>query len=1097
MTIQSLNLAGRLARAFVTSKLTIVVIVGLTALGLVATFMTPREENPQTLVPGAVVAVTLPGASPEEVDELIVSPLGSILSEMSGVDHTYGVAESSLGVVRVQFLVGQSKEDSLVKLYDRVMANRGRLPADAGPAQIRAVDADDVPIVTLTLASPRYDDYGLKRMADRMAEHLRSLDGVSVVAVRGGRNREIGVELDPERLQAFGVTLSQVSSAFDTSNLSVPLQDTVRDRRIEGIRLQGFLTSADDVRGLIVGVHGGRPIYVGDIATVIDGPPSEIDRLSRFAFGPGDPRFVTAGAEAMPAVTITVAKKKGVNAVTVASSVFDRVERLKTSFIPMDVHVVATRDDGRKADDAVNLLLEHLVVAVASVSVVLILFLGWREAAIVTISVPLIIFVGLAADLFFGVTINRVTLFALILSLGLLVDAAIVVIENIHRHYGKPRGDNQVEATVAATNEIGNATNLATLAVMLVFGSLLIVTGMPGDYFYPVAFNVPIVVAASVVVAYVVTPWAANRWLTWHAPAGTEDAEPPKRSDLLQRLYRRMITPLQESARLRRILAASIVILLAVSTFQGTWQLVRPSGVGGPPSWFGVGAGFLLKDNKNTFNIIVATPETTAIEETDRVVRDIERLLADEKTVIDYQSWVGQAGIADFNGLSRGTADSVGSFVAEIRVNLVDKHARAVSSIDIVRALRPKIDVVKRRHPGTEVRLVEDPPGPPVRASVLAEIYGPDPRGLRALSDEVSKAFRSTYDMVDLSDTEPADVIEHRIVPDKEKAALSKVSVAQIAQALHLVYGGSVLSRAHPADEKNPVDVRAFVPRRHQIDPTRLDLIFVGNAEGKQVPLRELVDVVRATRDRPIQRKDNERVTYVGGELSGTPALYAVLDLDRRLDGLVGPDGRPLKTGNLTLNRRAPDVIDGYRLFWDGEMRMMLDVYRDMSIALGAALTLVFLILVAYYRSFRVALIAMSAIPLGIIGILPGHWLLGMDFSATSMVGIIALAGVVIRNSLLIIDFIRDHLSKGMTLIEATREAGAVRLRPILLTTLAVVIGSAVMVPDPVFGGLAVSLIFGTAVSTILTVFVVPILYLVAMPSTGVDDVMAPSPDLV
>lgn len=1079
MSDAPLNLAGRLAKAFITSKLTGVLVLGITILGVMAALLTPREENPQILVPGAVVSVSLPGASSAEVEELIVTPLEGILSEMTGVDHTYGFARNSAGVVQVMFKVGQPKEGSLVKLYDRVMANRGRLPADAGAPLVKAVDADDVPIVTVTLASHQYDDYALKRLADRMAERLRSLENVSVVTVVGGRDREISVELDPERLQAFGVTLGQVYAAFSSANLSIPLQSTVRDRRLEAVKLQGFFTSAEDVRNQIVGVHDQRPISVEDIGVVTDGPRTEVERLSRFAFGAGDRRAGGADAGEMPAVSIAVAKKKGANAVLVADAVGERIERMKRSMLPEDVHVVVTRDDGRKADDAVNTLIEHLGIAVVTVSLVLVLFLGWREALIVTVTVPLILFVTLAADLFGGVTINRVTLFALILSLGLLVDAAIVVIENIHRHYGHADAADREELTVFATNEIGNATNLATLAVMLVFASLFLVTGMAGDYFYPIAFNVPIAMGASVLVAYVVTPWAANRWLgrDGHVAGDTGDAGAAARPDRLRQVYRRLVTLLQERSGARRMLAGFVALLMAASLLQGAWQFVRPSGVGGPTSTLGVALGFLPKDDKNTFNIVVSMPETAPVEETDRLVRDIGRLLAADPDVVDYQTWVGQAGVVDFNGLFRGTADRQGSHVAEIRVNLVDKHARATSSIDIVRRLRPPVDAIRTRIPGTKIQLVEDPPGPPVRATVLAEIHGPDPEGLRALSAQVFRAFADTYDMVDLSNSEPVDVLEHRIVPDKEKAALSQVSVSQIGQALQLVYGGTVLSRAHLSGEKNPVDVRAFVPRRHEVDPARLERILVANANGRPVPLSEIVKVVPARADRPVQHKDNERVTFVGGELSRSVPLYAVLDLDRRLNGIRAPDGRLLRTGNLTFKPQAPDVIDGYQVLWDGEMRVTLDIYRDMLVALGVALTFIFLLLVAYYRSFAVPAIAMASVPLGIIGIFPGHWLVGADFSATSIVGIIALSGVVIRNSLLIIDFIQDHLRQGMALEEAVKEAGAVRLRPILLTTLAIVLGSAVMVADPVFGGLAISLIFGTVVSTALTVFVVPILY--------------------
>ncbi|MBC7152333.1 MAG: efflux RND transporter permease subunit [Rhizobium sp.] len=1081
MTEARLNFAGRLAQAFITSKLTIVFIIAVSLLGVVAVLQTPREENPQIVVPAAVVTVTLLGASAAEIEQLLVTPLEGILKEIPGIDHIESTAQNSAAIVQVQFKVGEPKEESLVKLYDRVLASRSRLPPDAGTPQVQSVDADDVPIVTFTLASTQYDDYALKRVAERIAERLRSTENVSVVSIKGGREREIAVELDPDRLQAFGVTLSQAYSAFTVSNLSVPLEPTVRDGKVEAIKLSASHASAEDVRKQIVTVSNGRPVYVRDIATVTDGPPSEIMAFSRFSFGPGDPRFGEASSADMPAVTIAVAKKKGANAVVVANAAIDRVERMQASFVPKNIQVVVTRDEGEKANAAVNLLLEHLLVALGTVGLVLIFFLGWREAMIVMVTVPLILSITLLADLLGGVTINRVTLFALILALGLLVDAAIVVIENIHRHYATTRfRATKDEVTVRATNEIGNATNLATFAVMLVFSALFLVTGMAGDYFYPIAFNVPIAMAASVVVAYIVTPWAANRWLHRH-DVQEEEAHAQEASHgepgRMERLYLRLFALLQQRRPVRITFGVVILLMMTASVMQGVWQFVRPQGVGGPVSYLGVPIGFLPKDNKNTFNIVVSMPETTPVEETDRFVRQIATLLSKEPEIVNYQTWIGQAGVEDFNGLFKGTAGRTGNYVAEIRVNLTDKHHRSPSSIDVVRELRPKVDAVRAGYPGAKVALVEDPPGPPLRWTVLAELYGPDSEGLRALSTEVRKAFDETYDIVDLTDTEPVDIKEHRIVPDKEKAALSRVSTAQIAEALMLVYGGNTLSRAHLADERNPVDVRAFVPRRFAVDPTRLDRIFVDNADGKPVPLSELVTIMPASADRPILHRDNEKVTFVGAELSDSVPFYAVLDLQKRLAGITAPDGRPLRTGNFGFKEDVPDSIDGYQLLWGGEMRMTLDVYRDMGVALGGALLAVYFLLVAYYRSFLIPMIAMSSVPLGVIGIFPGHWLVGADFSATSMVGIIALSGVVIRNSLLIIDFIQDNLKHGMLLDVASRQAGVVRLRPILLTTLAIILGSAIMVTDPVFGGLAISLIFGTVVSTALTVFVVPVLY--------------------
>jgi multidrug efflux pump subunit AcrB len=1067
-----LNFAGWLARTFITSKLTVVFVLGIALAGSTALLLTPREETPQIVVPGAQISVTLPGASAKEVEELIVTPLEGIVSGLTGVDHTYGTAMNSLGSVVVEFKPGQPKEQSLVKFYDRVISNLSRLPADAGTLQMRSIDVDDVPIVTITLASPQIDDYGLKRLADRMAERLRSTDDVSIVSVRGGRDREISVELDPERLEAFGISLSQVYAAFSASNLSLPLHATTRGRRVENIKLEGFFSSAEDVRNQVMGVHDGRPIYVRDIAVVTDGPRSEVEQSSRFAFGPADSRSKSFGSESMPAVTIAVAKKKGTNAVVVCDSIIERVNRMRENFVPSNVEMMVTRNDGQKADDAVNTLVEHLGIAVVSVGVILALFLGWKEALIVCVTIPLILFTAFIADILGKVTINRITLYGLILSLGLLVDASIVVIENIHRHYAGAAAGDKVGITIAATNEIGNATNLATFAVMLVFGSMILLTGMAGQYFFPVTYNVPIIMLFSIVIAYIVTPWAANRWLPFKPGKGHT-----VRHGFLERGYLRLITPLQESRKARLILIVIVFSGVMLSSLQGAWLFLFPPGQSRLLSSPGVALGFLPKDNKNIFTIVADMPENSPVEETDRLVRDIERVLAGNPHIMNYLSWLGQAGVVDTNSLKKGTADRTGGYVGEILVNLVDKQKRSISSIEIVRKLRQELDPLRQRYPGAKIRLVEDPPGPPMRATVLAEIHGPDLEGLRTLSEQVSQEFAKTYDMVDLSSSEPVDVAEHRIVVDKEKAALSNVSVQQIAQALQLVYGGDVVSRAHPDDEKNPVNVRAFVPRRHEVDPTRLDRTFIDNTQGQAVPLSELVKVTLGNTDRPILHKDNERVSFVGGELARSAPLYAVIDLNKRLKGMKTPDGGRLTTGNLTFYPQAPNVIEGYQVLWDGEMRLTLDSYRDTSYALGASLTSVFLLLVAYYRSFLRPMIVMSAVPLGLIGIFPGHWILGVDFSVASIVGIIGLSGIVVRNSLLIVDFVRDNVARGMGLEEAVRNAGAIRLRPILLTTLAVILGTGIMVPDPVFGGLAISFIFGTLASTGLTVFVVPTLF--------------------
>ncbi len=915
MNKPNLNPAGWLAQKFVSSKLTILFMLACTLLGLLAVMLTPREENPQIIVPAAEIFVSFPGASAKEIEQLIVNPLEAIVSEISGVDHVYATAINSLAIVMVQFKVGENKEASLVKLYDRVQGNRHRLPKDASDPQIKSVDVDDVPILTVTLASEKYDDYALKRLADRMIERLRSLRKISLTYVQGGRDREIRIELDPERLQAFGITLNQIQDTLKANNVAAPMGTLVKQGKNNNLFLDGFLTSADQLNRLIIGGQAGQPIYLEDVASVVDGPATERKSLSRFAFGLADKHFGSSHDPEISAVTLAVAKKPGSNAVSVANEVLDRIERMQKNFIPEGVHLIVTRNDGEKADEAVNNLIEHMGIAILSVFIVIVLFLGIKEALIVGITVPLILGLTLGANYLSGFTINRISLFALILSLGLLVDAAIVVIENIHRHYKNLGNEDKCKVTVTATNEIGNPTNLATFAIMLVFGSLVVVSGMPGQYFFPIAINVPIAMFASLLAAYIVTPWAANRWLKQGEGHDVEDHDG---KDRLHRFYHWVITPLLDKRRYRYLTMLLVLLMISLSMLQPAWQFIRSEGISGQLSAGGVALALLPKDNKNTFNVTIDMPEYTPLEVTDKVAREVGEVLRRNPYITNYQSWIGQAGVIDFNGLLRGASNKRGPHVAEVRVNLIDKTERDISSIELVKKLRPKLIAIQQQYPGCVIQLLEDPPGPPVRAIVLAEIYGADAEKLREISDLVSHEFKKTYDMVEVKDSQPADVRQYRIVVDKEKAALSGVAVAQVAQSIRRLVDGEEMGRLHLSGEKHSVPIRLHVPRQYEIDPLLLSRIFVSNAQGKKIPLSELTRIIPAWQDRLILHKDNEQVTYVGGELIQTAPVYAVVDLDNRIDGLDIGDGNYLQTGNLRLQSTVPDTIDGYKLLWGG-----------------------------------------------------------------------------------------------------------------------------------------------------------------------------------
>ncbi|MBQ0719143.1 MAG: efflux RND transporter permease subunit [Gammaproteobacteria bacterium] len=1076
MSKPRLNPAGLLASIFVQSKITALFVIACLLLGVVAVIYTPREENPQIVVPGAHVILSLPGASPQEVEQLLMKPLEKIVKQITGVDHVYSTSMNSVGILMVQFEVGEDKQLSLVKLYDQVLGQRDKLPPETPIPLIKSIDVDTVPIVTVTLASTQYDDYQLKRVADRVLEGLHSLKTVSATYVRGGRDREINIEVDPGKVKAFNVSLDQVRIAVQTANLSLPLDAKVLHNQLSRVMFKGQLSSADEIRTLIVGTHNQRPVYLSDVATIVDGPSNQRDTLSRFAFGQADPRFDHYPDPEIPAVTLAVAKITGSNAVFMADEVLARIEIMKKTTIPADIEVVVTRNDGKKANDAVNLLIENLGIALLSVFVITVFFLGWKEASIVGLAVPLILALTLGADYLFGPTINRVTLFALILALGMLVDGAIVVVENIHRHYATLNNGDKAQATILATNEIGNPTNLATFAVMLVFASQFILSGMVGQYFYPLAFNVPIAMFASVIIAYIVTPWACFRWLKVGHTGSEENSNELGDDTRLSRFFEKILSPLLANRTLRLQVFALIIIAIALATLQPAWQFIRPAGITGPQSALGVELAMLPRDSKNTFNITIDMPENTAIELTDQIAREVGGVLREHPYITNYQTWIGQSGVIDFNGLLRGSANKRGPHVAEIRVNLIDKHDRSPTSITIVRELRTLLAPVQANFPGSLIQLVEEPPGPPMQATVLAEIYGRDLAVMEDIAHQVSTAFESTYDVVEVHDSLPDTIEQYHIVVDQEKAALSGINPAQVATLLRRISVGEDLGRIHIEGERQPVPIKMMVPRRFNIEPEGLPMYPIANAQGHAIPLSELTRVEKVTAEKPISRKDFERVIYVAGELTESAPLYAILHINKQLENIVASDGHPIRTG-LNFSRISPNTLEGYRILWDGEIRLTLDTYNDMLKAFGLAVMFIFILLIAYYQSFKIPLIAMSAIPLGLIGVFPGHWIMGQSFTATSIIGIIALAGIVVRNSLLIIDFVLDLRKEGKSLHDAIMAGTLLRLRPILLTALSTILGSGIMISDPIFGGLAISLIYGTVVSTFLTVIVVPLLF--------------------
>ncbi|ATX79466.1 Multidrug efflux pump subunit AcrB [Mariprofundus aestuarium] len=1072
-----LNIAGRLGKAAMFSNLTPMISLLIFLVGAVALMVTPREENPQIDVPAANVFVQMQGASPEEVQNLIVRPMEMVLREITGVEHTYGMAVDSLAVVTVMFEVGEDKEVSLVKLYDRIMQNMDRIPAGASQPLVKPVDVDDVPASVITLSSRELDGLALKRLAERVRDQLAPLDGVSVAEIIGGRDHEISIRLDPARLAAYRIPLDQLHNVLVSANAGGPVGSLVGDNRETKIWLNGYLKTAEEVGQLVVGEWQNRPIYLKDIAKISDGA-AEAENYHRIGFGASVTGAGITGEPELPAVSIALAKKRGTNAVDVTQRIEAKLNELKGDFIPNNVQATITRDSGLRANAAVNMLIEHLGIAIGTVILILLLFLGWREAAIVTMNIPLILFVVLAIGLMADQTINRITLFALILALGLLVDDAIVVIENIHRHLHKGVKDaaDKARLIVTATNETGKPTIIATIAVILAFVPMAFVTGMMGPYMGPIPFNTPIAMAASLVIAYMFTPWIAQRFLPTKNVTAVQHSNSDEEKDWVYRTYMRFAVPLVEKTRVRKVFWIVTLLLFLAAMMQPGWQFIRPAGINGPLTPGTVELKMLPKGNNNTFNLTIDLPEGATLEESDRVSRQVGDVLRAHPMVVDYETFVGQAGPVDFNGMLRGAVLRKGANLAEIRVNLVDKHERSIRSVGIVLELRELLVPVMAANPHAIIKLVEDPPGPPVRSTLLAEIYGPDYETQRQLAKEVRKRFVETYDVIDVDDSVGDDQMQLNVHVDKQKAAHLGVATQQVVTALQDFLRGYDFGAMHVDEERHQVRLHVQLPKALRAHAEDLHRIYVSGAQGA-VPLSAIAVIEESMASKPIYTKDGHPVTYVMAEPKQGSQVYPLLEMDGKIDEHEVLPGATVKTGGMRFTDTAPDNTFGYHMLWDGEMRLTLDVFRDLGAAFIVALVLIFLLMVAYYGQFVLPMMVMAPTALTMIGIFPGHWITGQPFTATSMIGMIALAGIVVRNSTLLIDFIVDYRKQGYSVKESVLEGGAVRARPILLTALAVIAGTSIMITDPVFGGLGVSMAFGTLAATILTLFVTPLMY--------------------
>jgi len=1069
------GLTARIVKIFITSKLSILLLIASMLAGGLALLVTPREEDPQIVVPFADVFVEFPGATAEETENLVATPLEAKLWEIDGVEYVYSMSRPGEAVVTVRFYVGEDRERSLVKVWNKVMSNQDAVPSGVTSWIVKPVEIDDVPIVLFTLSSPnpRYSGAELRRIADEVLDKLARVPDTGRSYVVGGQRRTVTVYVDPAKLAAHDVSILEVVRALGSANLNVRAGRF--DRGNQEIQLDAgpFFGAPSEVAATLLTTVRGRPVYVRDVARVVDGP-AEVSSYTRLGFGPaaaespavGAPGELKAAGSAavagkeLPAVTIAVAKRKGTNAVRVAAELIEQVEKLRGKLIPDDVGVYVTRDYGETANHKVDELVTELFIAIATVIVLLALALGPKEALIVAIAVPVTLAVTLLLDLIFGYTINRVTLFALILSLGLLVDDPIVDVENIFRHF-KLRQEPPLDATLTAVDEVRPPTILATFTVIVSFLPMFFITGMMGPYMAPMAFNVPVAMLMSLVIAFTITPWASYHLL--RSEYGTHDEAPFEiTQSRAYRLYRATLWPLLSDRRHARFFLLAVALAFCGSALLAVTRAVPLK--------------MLPFDNKNELELVIDMPRGTTLETTDATARDLGRYLATVAEVTDYTTYVGVASPMDFNGMVRHYYLRRGGYVGEIRIQLLPKERRSQQSHEIALRMRPEIERIGRAH-GGNVKIVEVPPGPPVLSTLVAEVYGPLDAPYDALlvaARRVRSAMERTAGVVDVDDyiEAPHDQINYRL--DREKAALSGVTVAEVAQTLQAALSGKSAGRVHIPTERLPLELSVWLPRELRSSVGSLLAVRVKSARGALVPLGEIGSATLERGEQTIYHKNLRRVMFVTADMAGRSPVEAVFDLYHW--------------------QREDPLPNGYTmdLAGEGEWNITVDVFRDLGLAFAAALVMIYVLLVAQTQSLTVPGVIMIAIPLTLIGIMPGFWLLNtlftspvghyanpVFFTATAMIGMIALAGIVVRNSIILIDFI-EHIRQrhpGAPLADAVVEAGATRLRPIFLTAGAAMFGSFVITLDPIFSGLAWSFIFGIFASTAFSLVVVPVVY--------------------
>jgi multidrug efflux pump subunit AcrB len=1056
--------AGKVARFFIDSKLTPLIIITSILLGIAAVVALPREEEPQIIVPMIDIFVQMPGASAKEVEQRIAKPMEKLLWEIPGVEYIYSTSSPGRAMAVVRFYVGQDEEKSIVRLQSKLMSNMDRIPCCVAPPLIKPRYIDDVPILALTLWGKNSDHYMLRRVAAEVEDLIKREPNVSLTSLIGGEKRQLEVRLDPGRLEAYSLDSERVAAIVSTANQAADAGSYPSRAGQIIIHTGGFLQTLEDVKNVVVNVHNGKPVYLRDVAEIVDGPPEPFQYVF-LGTGPAAAEKVFSAQPpskgVYPAVTLTVAKRKGTNAISVARRVLARIEDAKGTVIPDDIQVTVTRHYGETAKEKSDELLLHMLIAIVSVTVLIWFTLGHWEAGVVAMAIPVTLALTLAVFYLYGYTLNRITLFALIFSIGILVDDAIVVVENIVRHMRleSSRGRSKFEVAIEAVDEVGNPTILATLTVIAAILPMAFVGGLMGPYMRPIPVGASAAMVFSLLVAFIVTPWSSVR-LIRHEESSSKNDNGHQREDWATRLYRRIMAPLIHRALWRWIFLAGVVaLLLAACALVGIGR---------------VRVKMLPFDNKSEFQVIIDMPESATLEETAAAALAMGDYLKTVNEVTDYETYVGTAGPFNFNGLVRHYYLRQAPNMADIQVNLAAKGRRKQQSHEIAKRVRPPLKAIADRYQA-RVKIAEVPPGPPVLSTLVAEVYGPDYDRQRALAVRIREIMENTDGVVDVDWIMEEDQTRYELEIDQEKAALHGISVAHINEVLKIALTGKQTGLLHQPLEKEDVLIRLRPPLELRAGLDRLQAIKIPSSDGHLIPLSSLIKIRKTDVDRSIYHKNLMPVVYVIADVAGAreSPVYAILEMRKKINEISIPEGYHLEQHTAAL----PESDRRFAMKWDGEWHITYEVFRDLGIAFGVVLVLIFVLVVGWFQSFSTPFTIMVAIPFSLIGILPAHWLMGAFFTATSMIGFIAGAGIVVRNSIILVDFIELRLQQGMPLDRAVIDAGAVRFRPMMLTAAAVVVGASVILFDPIFQGLAISLMAGEVASLLFSRMAVPILY--------------------